>query len=75
MEKYLSSSDETYIWDLKEIHDKPNDSFDMGLAEKEEKTRCVKLYGLLASLTRGRALQLAEVVEDSSGFDAWRTEI
>ena len=56
--------------DLKEIHDKPNDSFDMDLAEKEEKTRCIKLYGLLASLMRGRALQLVKAVEDSNGYRA-----
>ena len=60
--------------DLKKIHDKPNDSFDMDLAEKAEKTRCIKLYGLLASLMRGRALQLVKAVEDSSNtFDAWRS--
>ena len=45
---------EAYMQDLKKIHDKPNDSFDMDLAEKAEKTRCIKLYGLLASLMRGR---------------------
>ena len=37
--------------DLKEIHDKPNDNFDMDLGQREE-TRCLKLYGLLASLMR-----------------------
>ena len=56
--------DEAYVKDLKETHDRPNDSFDMDLAEKEEKARCIKLYGLLASLMRGRALQLVEL---------WRT--
>ena len=59
--------------DLKEVHDKPNESFDMGLATGEEKTRCIKLYGLLASLMRGRVLQLVKAVEGSSGFDAWRS--
>ena len=38
-----------------------------------EQTRCIKLYGLLASLMRGRALQLVKAVEDSNGFDAWRS--
>ena len=56
--------------DLKESHDKPNENFDMDLATGEEKTRCIKLYGLLASLMRGRALQLVKAVEDSNGFDA-----
>ena len=48
-EKYLSAVDEAYIEDLKEIHEKPNEKLDMDLATTEEKTRCVKLYGLLAS--------------------------
>ena len=34
--------------DLKETHAKPNDKFDMDLATTEEKTRCIKLLGLLA---------------------------
>ena len=34
---------------LKEIHDKPNDSFDIDLADKEEKTRCIKLHGSLGT--------------------------
>ena len=45
---------------LKEIHDKPNDSFDIDLADKEEKT--IKLYGSPASLMRGRVLQLVTAV-------------
>ena len=44
---------EAYTKDLKEIDDKPNESFDMDLATTEEKARCIKLYGLLASLVRG----------------------
>ena len=45
----------------------------MDLATAEEKTRCVKLYGLSASLMRGRALQLVQAVEDSNELDAWRS--
>ena len=41
--------------DLKEIHEKPNDKFDMDLATTEEKARCIKLYGLEASLVRGNS--------------------
>ena len=44
--------------DLKEIHVKPNESFDMDLATTQKKTRRIKLCGLLASLKRGRALHL-----------------
>ena len=51
---FLSSVDEAYMKDLKEIRDKPNESFDMDLATTEEKTRRIKLYGLSASLMRGR---------------------
>ena len=56
--------------DLKEIRDKPIESFDMDLATTEEKTGCIKPCVLLASLMRGRALQLVKAVEDSNGFDA-----
>ena len=49
----MSAVDEGYMKDLKEIHDKPSEKLDMDLATTEEKTRCIKLYGLLASLMRG----------------------
>ena len=61
-EKYLSAVDKGYVKDSKEIHEKPNDKFDMDLATEAEKTRRIKLYGLLASLMRGRALQLVKAV-------------
>ena len=57
-EKYLSAVDEGYMKDLKEVYDTPNEKFDMDLATRAEKSRCIKLYGLLASLMGGRALQL-----------------
>ena len=59
--------------DLKEIHEKPSDKFDMDLATEAEKTRCIKFFGFVASLMRGRALQLVKAVEDSNGLDAWRS--
>ena len=55
--------------DLKEVHDKPKEKFDMDLATGEDKSRCIKLYGLFASLMRGRALQLVKAVEDSNGLN------
>ena len=61
--------------DLKETQEKPSEKFDIDLATGEEKTRCIKLYGLLASLIRGRALHLVKAVEDSNEFDAWRNLI
>ena len=69
----MSAADEGYMKGLKEIHDKPSEKFDVDLAADGEKTRCIKLYGLLASLMRGRALQLVKAVEDSDGFDACRS--
>ena len=62
--------DEAYVKDLKDIHDKPSENFDMDLATGEEKARCIRLYGSLASLMRGRALQLVKAVEVSNGLDA-----
>ena len=72
VEKYLSAVDEAYVKGLKEIHEKPNEKFDVDLATTEEKTRCIKLYGLLASMMSGRALRLVKALQDSNGFDAWR---
>ena len=51
---------EGYMKVLKGIHEKPSEKFDMDLATEADKTRSIKLYGLLASLMRGRALQLVE---------------
>ena len=73
-EKYLSAVDEGYMKDLKEVYDTPNEKCDMDLAtETKENTKCIKLYGLLASLMGGRALQLVKAVENSNGIDAWRS--
>ena len=45
---------------LKDIHDKPNENFDMDLA----------------SLMRGRALQLVKAVEDSNSTNAgWKWKV
>ena len=38
-------------------------------------TWCMKLYGLIASRMRGRALQLVKAADDPNGFDAWRSLI
>ena len=68
-----SAVDEAYAQELKEIQEKPSEKSDVALATTEEKAGCVKPYGLLASLMRGRALQLVKAVEDSNGSDAWRS--
>ena len=70
-EKCLSAVDEAYVKDPEEIRDTPTDKLAMDLATGAEKTRCITLYGLLASLMRGRALQLVKAVENFNGFDAW----
>ena len=46
-------SDEAYVKDLKETHDKPNENFDMDLATGKEKARCIKLYGLFGECCGG----------------------
>ena len=53
VEKCLSSVDEAYMRDLKEIRDKPDESFDMDLATTQQKTtkdQVHQAHGLLASL-------------------------
>ena len=63
----MSAVDEAYVKGLKEIHEKPNEKFDMDLATTKEKARCIKLYGLLTSLMRGSA---AIGESHGNGFDA-----
>lgn len=55
-EKYLSSLDDGYLKDLKEIHEKQ--SFDLDLVGAEERSRAIKLHSLLASLMRGERFRL-----------------
>ena len=59
-EKCLSALDEGYVKDLKEIHEKPNEKFDCGLATEAEKTRCIQLCGLLASLNERKGTAVGE---------------
>ena len=67
---HLSAVDEGYVTDLKEIREKRNER---DWATPEEKIRCTKLYGVLASLMKGRAPQLIKTVGGSNGFGAWRS--
>ena len=46
-EKFLSAVGEGYMKDVKEIHETPNENFDWDLAISKEKTRWIKLFGLL----------------------------
>ena len=55
-EKYLSAVDEGYVKDLKEVHEKPSESFEWDLATSEEKTRCITLYGSLIEERKGTAI-------------------
>ena len=54
--------------DLQENPEKPNGKFDMDMATEAKKARCIKLYGLLAPLMTGGALQLMKAVGGSNGF-------
>ena len=66
-EKYLSGADEGYMKDLKEVHEKPDDKFDIDLATEAEKTGHQALWTVSFIDERGRALQLVKAVEDSNG--------
>ena len=55
--------------DLKEIHDKPNDSY--GLGRKRRQDQAHEAVWIASFVDEGqRALQLVKAVEDPNGFDA-----
>ena len=56
----------------KQINDDPGKQLDMGTASAETRHRSTKLYSLLASLVRNRALSVVRATPNSDGYEALR---
>ena len=70
--QYLCTLDNNYETDIKQIESKLAMQQDLRLMDEPEKKRAVFLYGLLASLLRGRLLSILKSINDSNGYEALR---
>ena len=70
--QYLATIDSSYDDELKKVFDNPSSKLDMESASVETRTRNMILYGLLASLVRGKALNIVKIVGTSDGYEALR---
>ena len=74
--QYLATIDANYDEEVKKLFDDPSKGFDMSSASVETRTRSTKLYGLLASLVRGKSLvNTIKSVGNSDGYEALRQMI
>ena len=70
--QYVSAIDSDYTKDLEDLANNPNTPLDLSTASTPTRERSTKLYGLLAGLLRGRALQTLKAVPNADGYEAWR---
>ena len=70
--QYLCTLDTKYETELAEIEAKPSVMQDHRVMGEEEKKRSMFLYGLLASLLRGRLLTVLRGIPDNNGYEALR---
>lgn len=71
----ISAIDSNYDEELRKLFDEPSKGMDMQSASADTRTRSTKLYGLLTSLVRGKALSLVKSVSGSDGYEALRQMI
>ena len=70
--QFLIAIDPSYDDELKKIFEDPSKGLDMVSASADTRNRSTKLYGLLGSLVRGKALGLVKSVNGSDGYEALR---
>ena len=70
--QYVSAIDSEFTKDLDDLANNPNTPLDLSTASTSTRERSTKLYGLLAGLLRGRALQTLKSVANADGYEAWR---
>ena len=64
--------DEGYEPELRSLTDDPSKALDMGTASSETRQRSAKLYGVLASLVKNRALSIVRAAPAGDGYEALR---
>ena len=74
LENYLTLVDERYVALLLNAESQPVANLPTGTEESAVTIRTLShtLYALLATLTTGRSLRLAQRVPNRNGFEAWR---
>ena len=72
LEQYLATLDPQFVADIENIRKNVETPVDMSVMHEDEKKRCSFLYGLLASLLRGRPLQVVKQVDKANGFESLR---
>lgn len=70
--QYVSAIDGGYTKELEDLSNDPTKPMDMSTASTSTRERGAKLYGLLAGLLRGRALQTLKAVGSGDGYEGWR---
>ena len=70
--QYLVTVDESYEAELRALSDDPNKPMDVSTASADTRQRSAKLYGLLASLVKNRALGIIRAAPAGDGFEALR---
>ena len=70
--QYVCAIDSGFSKDLEDLAENPETPMNMSTANAATRERSNKLYGLLAGLLKGRALQTLRAVSGSDGYEAWR---
>ena len=70
--QYVCAIDSGFSKDLEDLAENPETPMSMSTANAATRERSNKLYGLLAGLLKGRALQTLRAVSGSDGYEAWR---
>eukprot|EP00435_Cladocopium_sp_Y103_P016694 s2953_g4.t1 len=70
--QFLTTIDPSYEEELTKIFEDPTKGLDTSTASADTRTRSSKLYGLLASLVRGKTFSLVKSVSGSDGYEALR---
>ena len=70
--QYMVTVDEGYEPELRSLTEDPNKALDMGTASSETRQRSAKLYGVLASLVKNRALSIVRAAPAGDGYEALR---
>ena len=72
VEQYLLAIDQNFLTELETVKSNLKTEVDMSSSSPETVRRSVQLFGLLASLLRGRPLMLLKGIQKQNGFEAIR---
>ena len=70
--QFLVTIDSEYENEVKQVTDDPTKPLDLSSASTDTRGRAAKLYGLMSSLVRCRALAIVKAVPSGNGYEALR---